>query len=133
MEIKLMAYELQEAIVVYLKAKYNVEISCDTDRLMHVLVSEHSPKYMLDAKDDVGFERDEEGHAIIDGSQPQYVKHCLPFNDLDSMTFHAQEVKNSAPLVDERGNCIEPCGCIEARVLDDGHYCDTVLNGTGAE
>lgn len=43
------------------------------------------------------------------------------------------ELKNSAPLVDERGNYIEPCGCIEARVLDDGHYCDTVLNGTGAE
>lgn len=99
MEIKLMGYELQEAIDVYLKAKYNVEITRDTNEFMNVRVSEHKPKYMLDAKDEFGLERDEEGYAIIDGSQPQYVKHCLPFNDLASITFHAQEVKNSAPLV----------------------------------
>ena len=51
----------------------------------------------------------------------------------DAGMYDLVELKNSAPLVDERGNYIEPCGCIEARVLDDGHYCDTVLNGTGAE
>jgi len=29
-----------------------------------------------------------------------------------------------APLRwDERGNCILECGCIEAKVLDEGHYC----------
>ena len=25
--------------------------------------------------------------------------------------------------IDERGNYVEDCGCIEARVLDGGHYC----------
>ena len=27
---------------------------------------------------------------------------------------------------DDNGNILEPCGCIEAKVLDTGHYCSKV-------
>tara|TARA_R100000541_G_scaffold10430_1_gene18292 strand:+ start:237 stop:641 length:405 start_codon:yes stop_codon:yes gene_type:complete len=134
MQIKLMGYDLQEAIALYIKSKYNAQIDVDPECFMHVFVQEHKPKYLLDAEDERGgFKRDDKGHAIVDDSQEQYFDHCLPFCEWDGITFHAKEVKNAAPDVDERGNYIEPCGCIEAKVLSEGHYCDTVLNGTGAE
>jgi len=47
---------------------------------------------------------------------------------LDRM-YQLVDLRKAVIVVDERGNCVEICGCIEAVVLDSGHYCDPDRSG----
>ena len=94
MEIKLMGYELFEAISLYTKAKYGAELVVDLECHCMVEINEWKPKYLKDANDRHGYLRDEKGHAMVDPKKKQFVNYRLPFDEMDEISFHTAEVTN---------------------------------------
>jgi len=91
MEIKMMGYELFEAISLYTKTKYGAELVVDLDGHCMVEISEWKPKYLKDANDKYGWLRDEKGHAVVDPKKKQFVDHRLPFGECDEISFYIAE------------------------------------------
>ena len=94
MKIKIMGYELFEAISLYTKAKYGAELVVDLECHCMVEINEWKPKYLKDANDKYGYLRDEKGHAMVDPKKKQFVDHRLPFGEMDEISFHTAEVTN---------------------------------------
>lgn len=87
MQIKLMGFQLFEAISLYTKAKYGAELEVDPYDGLSLDINERKPKYLKDDNDEYGYLRDEKGHAIPDPKKKQFKNHKLRFGECDELYF----------------------------------------------
>ncbi len=91
MKIKMMGYELFEAISLYSKAKFGAELEVDLECPCMVDINDWQPKYLKDDNDEYGYLRDEKGHAVVDPKKKQFKNYRLTFGECDEISFYIAE------------------------------------------
>mgnify|MGYP003122557891 CR=1 FL=1 len=92
MRIRLMGFQLFEAISLYTKAKYGAELEVDLESPCMVDINDWQPKYLKDDNDKHGYLRDEKGCAIPDPKKKQYKNYRLHFGECDELYFFVEEI-----------------------------------------